>query len=105
MRAAVFRELISGSRAAGEDAARRLSWARPYTYSHLAAIHRFGQSVELTAGRHASRRSSKRLIAGHADFGIVPIENSTDGRVADTLDMFTPAAGTDLRRSAAADPS
>ena len=25
----------------------------------------------------------------HADFGLVPIENSTDGRVADTLDMFT----------------
>ncbi len=25
----------------------------------------------------------------HADFGIVPVENSTDGRVADTLDMFT----------------
>ena len=25
---------------------------------------------------------------GHADFGLVPVENSTDGRVADTLDMF-----------------
>src|SRR6516162_5924674 len=24
----------------------------------------------------------------HADFGVVPVENSTDGRVADTLDMF-----------------
>ena len=24
-----------------------------------------------------------------SDFGIVPLENSTDGRVADTLDMFT----------------
>ena len=24
----------------------------------------------------------------HADFGVVPLENSTDGRVADTLDMF-----------------
>ncbi|HEY2250747.1 MAG TPA: prephenate dehydratase, partial [Planctomycetaceae bacterium] len=26
---------------------------------------------------------------GHADYGIAPIENSTDGRVVDTLDMFT----------------
>jgi chorismate mutase/prephenate dehydratase len=26
---------------------------------------------------------------GHAEFGVVPVENSTDGRVADTLDMFT----------------
>jgi chorismate mutase/prephenate dehydratase len=25
---------------------------------------------------------------GHADFGVVPLENSTDGRVADTLEMF-----------------
>ena len=24
----------------------------------------------------------------HVDFGLVPLENSTDGRVADTLDMF-----------------
>ena len=26
---------------------------------------------------------------GQSDFGLVPVENSTDGRVADTLDMFT----------------
>ena len=26
---------------------------------------------------------------GHCDYGLVPIENSTDGRIADTLDMFT----------------
>ncbi|GIT31249.1 MAG: hypothetical protein Ct9H300mP1_32950 [Planctomycetaceae bacterium] len=26
---------------------------------------------------------------GHAEYGIVPIENSTDGRIVDTLDMFT----------------
>ena len=26
---------------------------------------------------------------GQADFGLVPVENSTDGRIADTLDMFT----------------
>jgi chorismate mutase/prephenate dehydratase len=25
---------------------------------------------------------------GHVDYGIVPIENSTDGRIVDTLDMF-----------------
>jgi len=26
---------------------------------------------------------------GNTEFGVVPIENSTDGRVVDTLDMFT----------------
>jgi chorismate mutase/prephenate dehydratase len=26
---------------------------------------------------------------GHVDFGLVPVENSTDGRISDTLEMFT----------------
>jgi chorismate mutase/prephenate dehydratase len=31
----------------------------------------------------------EEVNAGHAEYGIVPIENSTDGRIVDTLDMFT----------------
>ncbi len=59
-----------------------------YSYSHLAAIHRFGQSVELVpVGTIAA--VFEEVNRGQADFGLVPIENSTDGRVADTLDMFT----------------
>src|SRR5262245_15906334 len=42
---AVFRELISGSRAL-EKELRVAYLGPPYSYSHLAAIHRFGQSVE-----------------------------------------------------------
>jgi chorismate mutase/prephenate dehydratase len=88
---AVFRELISGSRSLEKDL--RVAYLGPaYSYSHLAAIHRFGQSVELvpvgTIGgvfEEINRR--------HADFGVVPIENSTDGRVADTLEMFTRMPG------------
>ena len=58
-----------------------------YSYSHLAAIHRFGQSVELVpVGSIAA--VFEEVNRRHADFGLVPIENSTDGRVADTLDMF-----------------
>jgi chorismate mutase/prephenate dehydratase len=59
-----------------------------YTYSHLATLHRFGQSVELlpVGGIAAVFEEVNR---GHATYGLVPIENSTDGRVADTLDMFT----------------
>src|SRR6185436_17713603 len=42
----VFRELISASR--GLEKALRVAYLGPaYSYSHLAAIHRFGQSVEL----------------------------------------------------------
>lgn len=83
----VFRELISGSRALEKDL--RIAYLGPaYSYSHLAAIHRFGQSVELVpVGSIAA--VFEEINDRQADFGIVPIENSTDGRVVDTLEMFT----------------
>lgn len=84
---AVLRELISGARSLVQEL--RIAFLGPvYSYSHLAAIHRFGQSVEfLPVGSIAA--VFEEVNRGHCDFGIVPIENSTDGRVADTLDMFT----------------
>jgi len=84
---AVFRELVSGSRLLLRTL--RVAFLGPlYSYSHLAAIHRFGQGVELTpVGSIAA--VFEEVNRGHSDFGLVPIENSTDGRVADTLDMFT----------------
>jgi len=83
---AVFRELISGSRSLEKEL--RIAYLGPaYSYSHLAAIHRFGQSVELVPVSTIAA-VFEEIHRGHADFGIVPVENSTDGRVADTLDMF-----------------
>src|SRR5438128_3903017 len=59
-----------------------------YSFSHLAALERFGQAVEFVrVGSIAA--VFEEVNRGHADFGVVPLENSTDGRVADTLDMFT----------------
>jgi chorismate mutase/prephenate dehydratase len=84
---AVFRELISGSRSLEKDL--RVAYLGPaYSYSHLAAIHRFGQSVELVPVATIGG-VFEEINRRHADFGVVPIENSTDGRVADTLEMFT----------------
>jgi chorismate mutase / prephenate dehydratase len=84
---AVFRELISGSRALEKTL--RVAYLGPaYSYSHLAAISRFGQSVELVPVGSIPA-VFEEVNRGHADFGVVPVENSTDGRVADTLDMFT----------------
>jgi chorismate mutase/prephenate dehydratase len=84
---AVFRELIAGARS--QVCELRIAFLGPlYSYSHLAAIHRFGQSVEfLPVGSIAA--VFEEVNRGHCDFGIVPVENSTDGRVADTMDMFT----------------
>jgi len=84
---AVFRELISGSRSLEKSL--RVAYLGPaYSYSHLAAIHRFGQSVELVPVASIAA-VFEEINRRQADFGLVPIENSTDGRVTDTLEMFT----------------
>jgi chorismate mutase/prephenate dehydratase len=84
--AAVFRELLSGIRAA--RAPLRVAFLGPeYTYSHLAAIARFGQSAELMPVASIAAVFDE-VTRGHAAYGVVPIENSTDGRVADALECF-----------------
>src|SRR5579864_3830182 len=83
---AIFREIMSGSRALQKVL--KVAYLGPeYSYSHLAAIDRFGQAVEfMRVGSIAA--VFEEVNRGHADFGVVPLDNSTDGRVADTLDMF-----------------
>lgn len=58
-----------------------------HSYSHLAAIKYFGDATKLipVASIPAVFDSVER---GDAMTGIVPVENSTDGRVVDTLGMF-----------------
>jgi chorismate mutase/prephenate dehydratase len=84
---AVFRELISGTRAV--QAPTRVAFLGPeFTFSHLAAINRFGQSAELVpVGTIAA--VFEEVQRGHAQYGVVPMENSTDGRVSDTLECFS----------------
>jgi chorismate mutase/prephenate dehydratase len=82
----VFRELISGTR----ELVRRVLvvYLGPeYSYSHLATVQRFGSSAELIPAATIAAVFDA-VNRRQADFGVVPIENSTDGRVADTLDMF-----------------
>ena len=84
---AIFRELLGGCRALGGKL--RVAMLGPwFSYSHLAAIERFGSSVDfIPVGNIAA--VFEEVQQGQVDYGIVPIENSTDGRVIDTLDMFT----------------
>jgi chorismate mutase / prephenate dehydratase len=83
----LLREIASGCRSLIREA--RIAFLGPlYSFSHLAAIHRFGQSVEFVpVGTIAA--VFEEVHCKQCDFGLAPIENSTDGRVADTLDMFT----------------
>jgi chorismate mutase/prephenate dehydratase len=83
---AIYREIMSGSRALQKVL--KVAYLGPeYSFSHLAAVERFGQAVEfMRVGSIAA--VFEEVNRSHADFGVVPVENSTDGRVADTLDMF-----------------
>jgi chorismate mutase/prephenate dehydratase len=82
----IFREIMSGSRALQKVL--KVAYLGPeYSFSHLAAVERFGQTVEfMRVGSIAA--VFEEVNRAHADFGVVPLENSTDGRIADTLDMF-----------------
>lgn len=83
---AIFREIISGSRALQKVI--KVAYLGPeYSYSHLAAVERFGQAVEyMRVGSIAS--VFEEVNRSHVDFGVVPLENSTDGGISDTLEMF-----------------
>jgi chorismate mutase/prephenate dehydratase len=84
---AIIREVQSACHALIKQP--RIAFMGPiYSYSHLAAIHRFGQSVEYVPVATIAA-VFEEVHRGHCDFGLVPVENSTDGRIADTLDMFT----------------
>src|SRR5262245_27681330 len=84
---AIFRELMSGSRALQKVL--RVAYLGPeYSFSHLAAIEKFGQSVEFVPVG-SIQAVFEEVNRGHVDFGLVPVENSTDGRISDTLEMFT----------------
>ncbi|MFL5242725.1 MAG: prephenate dehydratase [Gemmataceae bacterium] len=83
---AIFREIMSGSRALQKVL--KVAYLGPeYSFSHLAALERFGQAIDFIRVGSISA-VFEEVNRGHADFGVVPLENSTDGRVADTLDMF-----------------
>jgi chorismate mutase/prephenate dehydratase len=57
------------------------------TFTQQAALKHFGQSVE-TVALGAIDEVFREVEAGSAQFGVVPIENSTEGVVSHTLDMF-----------------
>jgi chorismate mutase/prephenate dehydratase len=82
----IMRELVSGTRCLLKPL-RAVYLGPEYSYSHLAAEERFGDSAQLVPVATIAA-VFEEIQRGQADFGLVPVENSTDGRVADTLDMF-----------------
>ena len=84
--APIWREIMSACRAL--ETPTRVAYLGPAgTFSELAALGYFGSSivrVPCTSIDEVFRTTS----AGAADFGVVPVENSTEGVVARSLDLF-----------------
>ena len=82
----VFREIISACRSL--EAELTVAYlGPPATYTHLACIERFGSSVQ-TVPKESIQEVFEAVEREKANFGMVPIENSTEGVVNRTLDMF-----------------
>ena len=83
---AIYREILSAGRAVQEAPA--VTYFGPEgTYTHLAAQAHFGEAV-----RYQPVTTIGEVFAdverGRADLGVVPVENSTEGMVALTLDLL-----------------
>ncbi len=74
------------------------------TFTQAAVLKHFGSSVRALP-LPAIDEVFHEVEGGVADFGVVPIENSSEGTVNHTLDMFLGSAVEDLRRSGAAHQS
>jgi len=83
---AIFREVISVSRAL-EKPLVIAYWGPEGTFTHMAALHCFGRSASLIPVESIAEVFAE-VEKSHADYGIVPVENSTAGVVPETLDMF-----------------
>ena len=83
---AVWRELMSGSFFLERPL--RIGYLGPGgSFSHTAAMLKFGQSVEYESVADI-RSIFDEVSKGHCDLGLVPIENTTGGGVIETLDAL-----------------
>ncbi|MFN8525515.1 MAG: prephenate dehydratase [Chloroflexota bacterium] len=83
---AIYREILAGSR----DVQRRLRVAYlgpKATYGHLAAMQRFGDAAEYVPVP-TNPDIVNEVERGGADYGVIPIENSTEGPVGESQDRL-----------------
>jgi chorismate mutase/prephenate dehydratase len=80
---AILRHIVSACYQASRS--ERVAFLGPVdSYSHLAAMEYFGEGTELSPVASIGA-VFEAVDRGDCQYGIVPIENSTDGRIVDTL--------------------
>lgn len=82
----LFREIISACLALQQE--QKIAYLGPAgTYTQTAALKHFGHSVG-TIPLNTLDEVFREVVVGTANYGVVPIENSTEGVVTHTLDLF-----------------
>lgn len=82
----IYREILSASLSLEEPM--RVACLGPLaTYTHLAALRHFGSSASFLPVE-SIKCVFDAVDSGKAEFGVVPIENSNEGVVSYTLDLF-----------------
>ncbi len=83
---AIYREVMSSALAL--EKSMTIAYLGPEaTFTHQAAIKRFGSSLHYSPQKTITDVFAE-VSKNRADYGVVPIENSTEGVVTHTLDMF-----------------
>lgn len=83
---AVYREIMSSSLSLEKTI--KIAYLGPsLTFTHLAALSKFGSSVKYIDCNGIGEVFNE-VEKGRADYGVVPIENSIEGAVNYTFDMF-----------------
>ncbi len=83
---AIYREIMSAAIALEKPLS--IAYLGPEaTNTHAAAIRKFGSSVEYRPLATIADIFTA-VEKGEADYGVVPVENSTEGSVRDSLDLF-----------------
>lgn len=83
---AIYREMMSGSFHLEQPL--RIGYLGPQgSYCHVAAMRHFGSSVEFENLR-AAEGAFTEVARSHVDYALAPIENTTGGGIAETLDAF-----------------
>ena len=82
----VYREIMSASLSL--EGPQKVAYLGPRaTFTHMACMQKFGSSAQYVPV-HSIKEVFSEVERGRANFGIVPIENTTEGVVSHTLDMF-----------------
>lgn len=82
----IWKEMMSGSLALEKPL--KVTYLGPEgSFSHLAALEKFGRSVQLVPVRDIATVFDQ-VARSEGDYGIVPVENTTGGAIRDTMECF-----------------